>query len=55
MLQARRDKAVLKAADKGVKEPKPKEIDVWPIVLECLFVDQGEDFQRSRRRKNESF
>jgi hypothetical protein len=33
MLQARRDKLVIAAAEEGKEEPRPREIDIWPIVV----------------------
>ena len=33
VLEARREHAIMKAAIDGKREPKPQEIDVWPIVV----------------------
>jgi len=33
MLEARRNKVLAAAAEAGEKEPRPQEIDVWPIVV----------------------
>jgi hypothetical protein len=33
MLQARRDKLVIAAAEERKEEPRPREIDIWPIVV----------------------